>query len=212
MNKKIYLALLLFFPSLIFAQSNYQPGVIVNIKGDTTHGFIDYKEWAQNSESIDFKTQLKSKPRQLGAKDIQYFGVDGYEYYRCYTVSITLNSMELDQLTSIPDTSTKTATVFLKILQTGKNVTLFSYTDDIKERFYVSDKTNGQPAELVFLRYLNPDEGGVVNRKYYQGQLGVIAENYHLNLTGLVSHSNYDEVSLSKVIDKINGAKSSLPI
>jgi hypothetical protein len=212
MNKYFYLALLFFIPSIVLAQSNYKPGSIVDLKGDTIHGFIDYKEWVQNPESIAFKPEQNGKSKQLGVDDIQYFGVTGYEYYRRYSVNISLNSTEISMLRDTADTTTKTASVFLKVLQTGKNATLFEYNDDLKIRFYVGDKSNPHPAELIYLLYLNTDGSTVITKKYYQGQLAVIASDNHLNLSGQIENADYDESSLTEIIEKINGGQNSLSL
>jgi hypothetical protein len=50
--------LLLFFfllPFFSLAQTNYKPGYVVTLKGDTLRGFIDYKEWIKNPKYISFK-------------------------------------------------------------------------------------------------------------------------------------------------------------
>ena len=76
--KKLCITLLLFLPVSLFAQSNYKAGVIVNQKGDTIRGLINYKEWIQNPVTIDFKYQPNSVPQRLGVKAIQYFRINGY--------------------------------------------------------------------------------------------------------------------------------------
>src|SRR5688572_5393959 len=41
-------------PLFLSAQKNFQKGYIVSLAGDTTRGFIDYKEWNSSPESILF--------------------------------------------------------------------------------------------------------------------------------------------------------------
>ena len=213
MDKKLYVLLALFFPLFLSAQTNYKAGVIVDLKGDTIRGLINYLEWVQNPATIDFKYKVNSVPQHMGAKDIQYFSINGYEYYRRYTVNISLNSTDLDHLSAIPDTSVKTAAVFLKILQSGKNATLFSYADDLKLRFYIADDTEAKPEELKYLMYLNPENNGnVTTRTLYQGQLSLLAGNHHVDISGMLSGLKYDEHDLVRVVAKINGGENSLSI
>jgi hypothetical protein len=40
---KVLLAVIL-LPAFSYAQSNYKPGYVVNLKGDTLRGFIDCRE------------------------------------------------------------------------------------------------------------------------------------------------------------------------
>ncbi len=211
MDKKLYVLLALFFPLFLSAQTNYKPGVIVDAKGDTLRGLINYLEWNQNPETIDFKYKINSAPQHLGAKALQYFGVNGYEYYRRYTVNISLSTTELQRLTDMPDTSSKTATVFLKILQTGKNAILFSYTDNLKKRFYIADNADGKPEELKYLLYLNPDDNNnLVTRRVYQGQLSLVAGNHHIDISGDLAETQYDERGLVKIVSKINDGQNLL--
>jgi len=58
--KQLYplIALLILAPLFSKAQSNYKPGFIVSLKGDTTYGFINYREWKLTPNQIDFKTAI----------------------------------------------------------------------------------------------------------------------------------------------------------
>jgi hypothetical protein len=211
MNKKIYASLLLFLPVYLFAQSNFKAGVIVNLKGDTVRGLINYKEWLQNPTTIAFRSEATGDAKELGTEDIQFFRIDGYVYYRKYQVNISLNNTDVQQLSTVPDTSTKTATVFLKIIQSGKNVTLFSYTDELKTRFYILDNTESQPQELKYLLYLNSDNTeSIVTRKIYQGQLSAIAASAHLNISSMIANARYVEPDLSAIVSKINGGANAI--
>ncbi|MDB5026006.1 MAG: hypothetical protein JWP78_3761 [Mucilaginibacter sp.] len=48
--RKIFKTLLtvVLLPALSYAQSNYKPGYVITLKGDTLPGFIDYREWNSN--------------------------------------------------------------------------------------------------------------------------------------------------------------------
>jgi len=39
------LLIFILLPFISTAQTNYKPGYVVTLTGDTLHGFIDYKEW-----------------------------------------------------------------------------------------------------------------------------------------------------------------------
>ena len=61
--------LLVFFalPLYTVAQSNFQPGLIVNSKGDTIHGAIDFREWENSPKTILFKPDGAAEPQKLKA-------------------------------------------------------------------------------------------------------------------------------------------------
>jgi len=115
-------------------QSNYQGGYAVTLKGDTLRGYINLKEWGHNPKDISFKPAVNDKARQLGLSEINYFEVTGYARYRQYRVAISSNAVDISAPGSAADTASETAYVFLKILQTGKNATLYAYRDAVKER------------------------------------------------------------------------------
>ena len=54
-NKLVLFFLL--FPFFTNAQSNYKPGYLVTIKGDTLHGLIDYRQWDNNPGAVAFKKE-----------------------------------------------------------------------------------------------------------------------------------------------------------
>ncbi len=92
---KYYLITLLLMPVLSIAQTNYKSGYVVNLKGDTLHGFIDYKEWGHNPKNINFKSAPGDKARLLGLSDISHFEIEGYVAYHKYKLSISTNSVDI---------------------------------------------------------------------------------------------------------------------
>jgi hypothetical protein len=121
LNKLLFLILLA--PFFSAAQDNYQPGVVVNLQGDTLRGLINYSEWDNNPSSISFKPDQKSGPLKFTANDIKYFSVDvGHlAAYIKYIGPILTDNTDINHLSVGRDSSFREDTVFLKILQQGKN-------------------------------------------------------------------------------------------
>ena len=69
------LLLFLFAPLFSSAQGNYQPGLIVNLQGDTIRGSIDYSEWQNNPERISFEANGADAVQKLSAGEIKFFSV-----------------------------------------------------------------------------------------------------------------------------------------
>ncbi len=63
----------LLLPFFSHAQDNYQPGAVVTLKGDTIHGYINFKEWEINPRSISFQASTGVSPVKYSVNDIQYF-------------------------------------------------------------------------------------------------------------------------------------------
>ena len=136
------LLLAFFIPFILSAQKNFKPGSIVNLKGDTVSGLIDYKEWNFSPTHILFKPSGdNTNSEEYGVNDISSFDITGKEGYRRAVVKISLHTVKLEDIGG-RDTSWKTDTVFLKVLHAGKLASLFSYTDRLKDRFSFLKKAN----------------------------------------------------------------------
>lgn len=209
--KRFYNLLLLaiFLPIFSFAQSNYKPGYVINLKGDTSKGFIDYKEWEYNPVSINFKSSLNTAPQQFTPREIKYFEISQYTAYKMYEGTLSSDQVNVNYLTTGRDTTFITATVFLKVETNGKYLTLYSYTDNIKRRYFVSEKSDSQPKELIYRLYINPNQDAekkTVNEDKYKGQLIYLASKYNTNTDAtksVIEDASYDQ-DLIKAVDKIN--------
>jgi hypothetical protein len=127
--KSFYKALLVlsFLPLITFAQSNYKPGYVVTLKGDTLRGFIDYREWNTNPTSINFKAAIADiKSRTFTPEDVSFFDINGMETYRRYAGPISMDATDKDHLSASLDTSFRQETVFFRVLQKGNNLALYS--------------------------------------------------------------------------------------
>lgn len=143
----------LLIPFLASAQSNYKSGYVVTTTGDTIKGSIDLREWASNPKEIKFKKTPSANPQYYTLKSIISFNIKNTDSYIRYIGNISMDNTDLSKLTSYRDTSYRTDTVFIKAITQGPNVSLFSYTDDLKSRFFISDKFNSVPQELIYRVY-----------------------------------------------------------
>jgi hypothetical protein len=187
-------------PFLANAQSNYKPGYVVNLKGDTLRGFIDYQEWGSNPDAINFKKAITDQGSKYGVNDIDYFSVDKLESYKRYTGRISTDATN-GVSPSERDTGYRDATVFLKVLEKGIRLALYSYKDDIKYRYFLGDSPDYNPKELVF----RVTKWGSENT--YQKQLGAAAYKYNElndNMMVYIGHSEYSGDDILKVVSRIN--------
>jgi len=213
---KTYLIIVLFaLPRLLNAQ-NYKPGYIINLKGDTTRGYIELKEWGKNPESINFKQSDQNSPTQkLTVNEISYFEIINFKAYRAFNASISLGETNIQKLQGYRDTSTKTELVFLKVLQSGKKVTLYSFVDDEKERFYIFDSIQKKLDELVYRIYFVDNDKNNVSTKSQEGykqQLLLIAQQYptfNESITHVLLEANYTSNDLISICRKINNSVAS---
>jgi len=195
------------------AQRNLKPGYVVNLKGDTTKGYVDYKEWRLNPNRFDFKADLnRAATETYKLSNALAFGFDGFEHYKRYILSISQDKTDLSALSVGIDSSRVIDTAFLKVVSTGKHVTLFSYIDVNKERFFMSEG-NAQPAELIYQLYLNPQQTTqMLKLNSYVRQLQRLATVYQPDNTQLMQQvlsAPYAAKNLQKIIAAINGQKQS---
>ncbi len=194
---------ILLAPAFVLAQSNYKPGYVVNLKGDTLRGFIDYQEWGSNPDAINFKKALTDQGTKYSASDIAAFGIDKLESYIKYTGPISTDLTDPDKVTSEGerDTSFRMGTVFLKVLEKGNKVALYSYKDELKMRFYISETPDYKPVEL---RY----KVTTTNTEYtFRKQLSAAASRFNEltdNLIAQISRLDYYESDILDIVSKIN--------
>jgi hypothetical protein len=91
-NKLLFAIFLL--PLFSNAQSNFRPGYVVTLKGDTLHGFIDYREWDRNPAEVNFKKSLdNSSTETITPKNSAAFSITGFEYYQRFILSVSQDAL-----------------------------------------------------------------------------------------------------------------------
>ncbi|HLO60297.1 MAG TPA: hypothetical protein VK179_16215 [Bacteroidales bacterium] len=135
----------------LYSQENFIEGYIVSTKNDTLYGKIDYREWLQNPERIDFLNS-NSKITAYSPYDILGFNVSG-ESYKSATVKTEQSPVNTQELNFSPELILKTKTVFLLNLVDGEKQ-LFVYHDSLgKEHFYIP--TDSGMTLLIYKVYLH---------------------------------------------------------
>jgi len=110
-------------------------------------------------------------------------------------------------LTDVADTSYRVDSVFLKVIVRGKNVSLYSYKDDIKTRYYVLNNRDNELKELGYYAFESPKNQSVVIVRSYRRQLLATAYSFIDNdqkVIRAINNADYDEVTLLKIAQAIN--------
>ncbi|WP_026462198.1 hypothetical protein [Adhaeribacter aquaticus] len=196
-----------FYPAILFSQANYKKGLVVNAQGDTLIGYINYREWDQNPKTFTFKKSLEEKDEKVFfPENTKYFSIENVEAYQQYAGRITNDKTELNDLSNGIDTSTVVGTFFLKVLQKGKNLALFSYTDNWKTRFFIQKKNDTTPQELFYRRFRI--DKAIKTSRIYVGQLGIAAVPFYDNSPELkrkIASSEYVANDMIDIVSRING-------
>jgi hypothetical protein len=205
--KVLCLILIIFFPSVIFAQSNYHAGYVVKTNGDTLKGLINYKEWERSPRSIEFKANEGDKQQVFNPSTIKGFQVTGMETYIAYAGLVSMNKTTFPNLPNGLDTSKKIDTIFLRQLATGNHITLYSNSDNIKTRFFIA-ATSSQPVELKYYEYYD-EYNEAVTLPIYRGQLLIYINEFNQGNNKLIDMANnarYDAVDLEPFANAINNS------
>jgi hypothetical protein len=206
-NLNLLFLVIFLFPLFSIAQSNYKPGYVVTLKGDTLRGFIDYRGWNSNPDAISFKTAADSRDiKRFTTADIDFFNVGDFESYKKCTCSVSEDGTNISNLSTARDTSFSMETVFLKVLQKGKNVALYSFTDDLKTRFYLGETPDYKPAELIYRIYNNSNNGTKFENGYLK-TLFALAIKYNVLDDGLSKTfqlDSYNSAYILGIVSKIN--------
>jgi hypothetical protein len=193
------------FPALLFAQSNYKPGYVINLRGDTLKGFIDFREWDLNPEFINFKHTISdAQSSKFGPADVSYAEVTGLAAFRTYTGSITNDSTNPDNRAgdeTAPDTSMRMASIFLKVLEAGSKVTLYSFKDEYKTRYFIAETPDSKPIELIYRA------SKLSEQNTYRKQLSAVALKFNElddpTITQ-IARAEYSDDDLVKIANKVN--------
>lgn len=206
--KRFLIGLFWAIPVLSFAQTNFQKGYLITNSKDTLKGYIDYKERSKNPVNVDFRTSLNSSTKTYNLGNCAGYGVDDTEHQRRFAVNISMSKVDVANLSYGPDSSFTRKTVFLKVLQNGKNLTLFSYEDNVKERFYMMSGDHQEPVELIRNTYLSTVKtNAIVNDNKYVRQLlaQMMKSNPDRSIEEKsISNLDYTERILLKFVSAIN--------
>lgn len=181
---------------------------------DTLKGYINYKEHAFNPTSFTFKSTSESKPQIFTLKNCSAFVISDIDAYQRFAVNISMNSLNVSDLSTGLDSASRRDTVFLRVLQRGKNVTLFSYRDDLKKRFYVQDREEKVPYELLKQVFLDKDHASaIVNRDSYKYQLLQVMRKFNVSSATVEEKLNslsYAETDILRIVSIINDHKTTI--
>ncbi|MBE9466519.1 hypothetical protein ACFP1I_23845 [Dyadobacter subterraneus] len=180
MNRQIFttsLLLLIAFCKTVSAQKNYEPGFVIVNQKDTLRGFINYKNWSKNPETISFKTVLEADETTYGTADISGFQVHGENYLKA-TVDKDISPSNDEDLSYSSKAIITKVTVFLLVEYLGLKRFYYLKDADNKVQMYIG---NG-PDEFELLdnyryRVENGIKSGVISSARYKNQLKVFFQD-----------------------------------
>ncbi|MES2454765.1 MAG: hypothetical protein V4594_04460 [Bacteroidota bacterium] len=171
-----FLCFIIFFPVYALSQSNFKKGYLLTSAKDTIKGFVDFQEHKKSPSAVNFKRSTDGTVEIFNPTNCSGYGIDGFEYYESHLVKVSLSAVDINKVSNGLDSSSVQIPVFLEVIQKGKNLTLYAYTDVIKTRFFLLASNDKQPYELVRQVYMD-HEGtkNLIRLNTYRGQLNTAA-------------------------------------
>lgn len=180
MKNALLFFLLILVSQYCVAQKIFYKGYIINNAGDTTKGFIEYKDWYTNPSSINFKRDSADpSAKTFTVNELKQFGIDGIDIYERHLCEISMYATDLKSLTVGISNNTEKKEVFLKTYNLSMGLKLYVYTDNLKERFFVTEETDSIPVELIFKQYYrSKDDNYIIKEEQYKQQIINLIHKY----------------------------------
>lgn len=195
----------LLLSSLAFGQKNFKDGYMINLKGDTVRGGIDYQEWEYNPALIHFKDASGTITNQTPANTKAfYLKQDGF--YQAFTLRLSHDVVSNVKPIAFLDSVKTVSSIFARRMLRGKILDLYVYNDASKIHYITVEKRNGRPLELTYHYYVfNAVQN---NFNGFRNQLLDYAQNYHVindDLLNNIQNANYEEKEIVALVNAING-------
>jgi hypothetical protein len=190
----VFIGIVLFQKS--FSQENYLPGYVINLKGDTIHGFIDYRNWKTNPAKFSFREKMDTSPVFYKPVDIIEFSVKD-EIYVSGIVDLEMSPLRTNELTEDPLLQIKVDTAFLQTLFKGKKP-LYYYYNYGRDNFYI--KHDNKFELLLYKKFLKRkgEESQLLENKTYINQLEVYLRDCP-SVSPKVNNTTYNENNFIKL-------------
>ncbi|MBK9980884.1 MAG: hypothetical protein IPP15_00425 [Saprospiraceae bacterium] len=187
----------LFFSYTAFSQVNSIPGYLIKLNGDTTRGYIDYRNWKKNPSEISFKSSMDKEWIRFNPLTIAGFSVAD-EIYRSSIIEKESILNESGDSRYDSKLITETDTVFLQMLISGSKSLLFLEDDNGTGQLYVPGGSGY--TLLTYKRYLKIQDGkqGYIENRTFIGQLYEYLKDCQ-DISQTLNHLEYTRADLIKL-------------
>lgn len=206
MNKQFIrttlVSLCFFMIQSIYGQENFKSGYIIDQKGDTIKGLIDYRNWGVNPKMIIFKKSMEDQNISYSPLDIKKFGVES-EIYEGAIVNIDKSSIVTENLSKKAEIEYQRDTIFLQTLIGGEK-NLFFYRDFNKKTYFII-KQGDTFDYLVYKIYEKVVNGSpsIAYNKRYIGQLTVYLQDCP-KIKDKIAKTSYTQKGLISLFNEYN--------
>lgn len=162
MTKKILFLPLLLAAAPLFGQTNFRPGYVLPLTGDTLRGEVDARGAQRNARLARFRAAPDAAVTEYGPRQLRGYGVTGDRLYRTEKVMLNDSLPRPVLPNAMLDTVRRAA--FLEVLVQGPASLLYLRDERNNDHYYL--QMQGQPAqELVQTTRKVEEAGGTYQRK-----------------------------------------------
>jgi len=181
------------------AAGDYREGYIITNLGDTLVGYVDYKDWEINPESVVFTLVLGPVGKTFYIDELQGFGVKK-KIYRRNIVEIDKSPLRRRDLNHLEEPEFVSDTVFLQILVEGDKMLYYLGDENGKKHFFIG--SDGQIHTLIYDRYLSDKKGEppvAINSSYRDQLVAYLHDCSSIkDVVPLVEYNTEDLIDLFK--------------
>lgn len=178
----------------VFSQKNDVPGYILDVKGDTVKGYIDYRNWLCNPKEIKFKLSLDGVYQTHTPLTIKGFGTND-DRYESAIIDIETSSDNLNNLDINNYLKLQKDTAFLQIIVDGRQ-RLYLNKTYYKYNFYIKADTTINL--LIYKKFYNEEKQGIDEFNKYKGQLAYYFKDCP-RLSNKIEHLKYEYSDLKDI-------------
>ncbi len=202
------LFLIVLFSTPSAAQSNLKKARIVTLRGDTLHGYVNYRERTRTPTHFTFKNTASAKRSDYTVRNARNVMIEDTESYERFAVALSMNEVNFTRFDPAVSVVDVIDTVFLKVITTGSRMNLYGYRDKLKERFYMLVPPSATPVELH--RSIDRVDENITDLNTYRQELDQMAaglSTYTPQLKNEIAAVSYSESGLKKIVNAINGVE-----
>lgn len=161
MLKRILLLPALLITASSVAQTNFQPGYVVALTGDTLRGEVDTRGAQRNARLTRFRSAPGAMVTEYSPRRLRGYGLTGGQLYR--TESVVLADSLPRPLLPNPIADTLRRSAFLEVLEQGPATLLYRRDERNNDHYYL--KMQSQPALELVQTVRTIEEAGVTYQR-----------------------------------------------
>ncbi|MDW3195419.1 MAG: hypothetical protein R8G66_23785 [Cytophagales bacterium] len=216
MRQLIFVALLLCV-QWANAQTNFEPGYIINNAGDSVQGEINFN-WTTRPDALTFRTN-GGKEEQFTPSNLKGFSIENGDYFQSLTVEVDVSPTDPDQLLELGKDQFEEQSFFAKVLLLG-SANLYQNFDQERGRYhyFLENAQSPSPVELISGKRKVSDEttmqpnasGAFKTVDKYKGQLTFLLGDCPEVMSSILGLSQLTEKSVTAIITTYNGCNNNV--